>query len=73
MPLFSVTEALCPSYLTNVVFTVLLSYTAIALNIVTIHAVRKTLSLSKPLKSLLLSLAVSDLGVGLLAQPSYIA
>ena len=39
------------------------------LNIVTIHAIRKTPSLSKNLKTLLLSLAVSDLGVGLLAQP----
>ena len=33
---------------------------------------RKTSSLPKPLKTLLLSLAVSDLGVGLLAQPLYI-
>ena len=39
------------------------------MNIVTIHALRKTSSLSKPLKTLLLSLAVSDLGVGLLSQP----
>ena len=43
------------------------------LNILTIHAMRKTSSLPKPLKMLLLSLAVSDLGVGLLAQPLYIA
>ena len=43
------------------------------LNILTIHAMRKTSSLPKPLKTLLLSLAVSDLGVGLLAQPLYIA
>ena len=33
---------------------------------------RKTSSLPKPLKTLLLSLAVSDLGVGLLTQPLYI-
>ena len=39
------------------------------LNIVTIHALRNTSSLPKPLRSLLLSLAVSDLGVGLLGQP----
>ena len=32
----------------------------------------KTSSLPKPLKTLLLSLAVSDVGVGLLAQPLYI-
>ena len=43
------------------------------LNIVTIHAIRKTSSLPKPLKTLLLSLAVSDLGVGLLSQPLFIA
>ena len=42
------------------------------LNIVTIQAIRKTPSLSKNLKTLLLSLAVSDLGVGLLAQPLYV-
>ena len=42
-------------------------------NIVTIHAIRKTPSLSKNLKTLLLSLAVSDLGVGLVAQPLYVA
>ena len=43
------------------------------LNIVAIYAIRKTLSLPKNLKTLLLSLAVSDLGVGLLVQPMYIA
>ena len=43
------------------------------LNTVTILAVRKTSSLPKPLKTLLLSLAVADLGVGLVVQPSYIA
>ena len=61
------------SYIANCVFNVFSSYTAIMLNILTIHAMRKTSSLPKPLKTLLLSLAVSDLGVGLLAQPLYIA
>ena len=42
-------------------------------NIVTILAIRKTLLLPKTLKTLLLSLAVSDVGVGLLAQPFYIS
>ena len=60
-------------YVVNCAFNVFLSYTAIVLNILTIHAIRKTLSLSKPLKTLLLSLAVSDLGVGLTAQPLYVA
>ena len=49
------------------------AYTATMLNILTIHAIRKTSSLAKPLKTLLLSLAVSDLGVGSLVQPLYIA
>ena len=44
------------------------------LNLVTIYATTKTSSLPKPLITLLLlSLAVSDLGVGLLVQPFYIA
>ena len=42
-------------------------------NIIKIHAIRKTSSLPKPLKTLLLSLAVSGLGVGLLCQLLYIA
>ena len=42
------------------------------LNIITIQALRKISSFPKPLKTLLLSLAVSDLGVGLLVHPLYI-
>ena len=61
------------SYIANCVFNVFLSYTAIILNSVTIHAIMKTSSLPKTLKTLLLSLAVSDLGAGLLVQPFYIA
>ena len=57
----------------NYVFNAFLSYTAIMLDIITIHVLRKTSSLPKPLKTLLLSVAVSDLGVGLLFQPLYIA
>ena len=56
-------------YLTLCVFNAYLSYTATMLNIVAIYAIRKTLSLPKSLKALLLSLALSDLGVCLLAQP----
>ena len=41
------------------------------LNIVTINAIRKTPSLPKTLKTLLLSLAVSDVVVGFLVQPLY--
>ena len=61
------------SYLTLCVFNAYLSYTATMLNIVAIYAIRKTLSLPKNFKTLLLSLAVSDLGVGLLVQPMSIA
>ena len=45
------------------------------LNIITryIKRSRKTPSLPKPLKTLLPSLAVSDLGVGFLVQPTYVA
>ena len=57
------------SYLTLCVLNAYLSYSATMLNIVAIYAIKKTSSLSKNLKTLLLNLAVSDLGVGLLAQP----
>ena len=60
------------SYLTLCVLNAFLSYSATMLNIVAIYAIRKTSSLPKNLKTLLLSLAVSDLGVGLLAQPMYV-
>ena len=60
-------------YLTFCVFNAYLSYTATMLNIVAIYAIRKTSSLPKNLKTLLLSQAVSDLGVGLLAQPMVVA
>ena len=60
-------------YLTFCAFTAYLSYTATMLNIVAIYAIRKTSSLSKNFKTLLLSQAVSDLGVGLLVQPMVVA
>ncbi|CAH3025265.1 unnamed protein product [Porites evermanni] len=61
------------SYLLVCLLNAFLFYTATMLNIVTIHAIRKTPSLSKNLKTLLLSLAVSDLGVGLVVQPLNVA
>jgi len=42
-------------------------------NTVTIHAIRRTSTLPTTLRTLLLSLAVSDVGVGLLGQPWYIS
>ena len=61
------------SFIVNCVFNAFSAYTAIMLNILIIHAIRKTSSLPKPLRTLLLSLAVSDLGVGLLVQSLYIS
>ncbi|XP_078348727.1 adenosine receptor A2a-like [Oculina patagonica] len=72
-PRISEYEDLYSTFITNCVFNSFLCYTAIMLNIVTIHAIRKTSSLPKTLKTLLLSLAVSDVGVGLLVQPYYTA
>ena len=66
-------EGFRPSLVANCVFNSFLSYTTIILNILTIHAIRKTALLPKPLRTLLLSLAFSDVGVGLLVQPFYIS
>ena len=72
-PKDSEVEDLYWTSIANCVFNSFLSYTAIMLNIVTIHAIRKTSSIPKTLKTLLLSLAFSDVGVGLLVQPYYIS
>ena len=66
-------EGFRPALVANCVFNSFLCYTTIILNIVTIHAIRKTALLPKPLRTLLLSLAASDVGVGLLVQPLYIS
>ena len=68
-----VAEEFYSSYVVNCLFNAFLCYTNIVLNIITMLVIRKTSSLPKPLKTLLLSLAVSDLGVGLLVQPCYIS
>ena len=59
-------------FIVHCVFNGFLSYTCTMLNIVTIHALRKTPSLPMTLKALLLSLSASDLGVGLIVQPLYV-
>ena len=61
------------SLVLNCVVNSFLSYATVMLNIVLIFALRRTSSLPKTLKALILSVAISDLGVGLLAQPLYIA
>ena len=72
-PNISEVDHLRSTCIANCVFNNFLSCTAIVLNIVTIHAIKRTSSLPKTLKTLLLSLAVSDVGVGLLVQPFYIS
>ncbi len=71
-PSKSEVEDLYSLYIVGCVLNALLSYTTIVLNTATIFAISKTSSLPQPLKTLLLSLAVSDLGVGLLCQPFFI-
>ena len=62
-----------PALVANCVFNSFLSYTNIFLNIITIQAIMKTALLPKPLRTLLLSLVATDVGVGLLVQPLYIS
>ena len=66
-------QELSPKYIVNMIFNAFLCFTAITFNSITIHAIRKTSSLPKPLKTLLLCLVVSDLSVGLLVHPLNIA
>lgn len=57
------------SLIVNAVLNAFISFTAVTLNIFSVHVIRKTSSLPKTLKTLLVSLTVSDLDVGLLSQP----
>ena len=61
-------------YIPLCVLNTFFALTAIVLNSVTIHAIRKTSSASLPKNGrvLLLNLAFSDLSVGLVVQPFYI-
>ena len=61
------------SLVLNCVVNSFLSYATVMLNIVLIVALRRTSSLPKTLKALILSVAVSDIGVGVLVQPLYTA
>ena len=70
-PIFTELEDLRATYIANCVFNIFLSYTAFMLNIVTIYAIHKTATMPKTLKTLLLSLACSDVAVGLFSQPLY--
>ena len=59
------------TFIANCIFNNFLTYTSIMLNIVTIYAIHKTSAIAKTLKTLLLSLACSDVAVGLFSQPLY--
>ena len=61
------------SLVLNSVVNSFLSYATVMLNILLIVALRRTSSLPKTLKALILSVAVSDIGMGLLVQPLHIA
>ena len=70
-PFNSVVKDLRSTYIANCVLNNCLTYTAVMLNIVTIYVIRQSSSLAKTLKTFLLSVAVSDVGVGLFVQPLY--
>ncbi|XP_022782031.1 adenosine receptor A2b-like [Stylophora pistillata] len=59
------------TFIANSVFNNCSTYTSIMLNVVIIFALRKASSIPKTLKTLLISLAVSDVGVGLFVHPVY--
>ncbi|XP_027035870.1 beta-4C adrenergic receptor-like [Pocillopora damicornis] len=59
------------TFIANCIFNNFLTHTSIMLNIVTIYAIHKTSAIAKTLKTLLLSLACSDVAVGLFSQPLY--
>ena len=61
------------SLVLNCVVNSFLSYAAVMLNIVLIFALRRTSSLPKTLKALILSVALADIGMGILVQPLHIA
>ena len=70
-PVFTELEDLRWTCITNCVLNIFLSYTAFMLNVVTIYAIHKTSTMPNTLKTLLLSLACSDVAVGLSIQPFY--
>ena len=71
LPIFTKLEDLRSTCIANCVFNIFLSYTAFILNIATIYAIHKTSTMPNTLKTLLLSLACSDVAVGLFIQPFY--
>ncbi|XP_022805460.1 histamine H2 receptor-like [Stylophora pistillata] len=72
-PQISELDKLQATLTVNCVLNSFICYTAIMLNILTIYAITKTSALPKPLKTLLVSVAVSDVGVGLIVEPFYLS
>ena len=70
-PTYTELKDLRSTFITNCIFNNFLTHTSIMLNIVTIYAIHKTSAIAKTLKTLLLSLAFSDVAVGLFSQPIY--
>ena len=57
------------TFIANCIFNNFITHTSIMLNIVTIYAIHKISAIAKTLKTLLLSLACSDVAVGLFILP----
>ena len=70
-PRYTELKDLRSTFITNCIFSNFTTHTSIMLNIVTIYAIHKTSAMAKTLKTLLLSLAFSDVAVGLFSQPIY--
>ena len=70
-PISTELKDLRSTFIANCIFNNFLTHTSIMLNIVTIYAIHKTSAIAKTLKTLLLSLACSDVAVGLFSQPLY--
>ena len=70
-PAYTELKDLRSTFIVNCIFNNFMTHTSIMLNIVTIFTIHKTSAMAKTLKTLLLSLAFSDVAVGLFSQPIY--
>ena len=70
-PVYTELKDLRSTFIVNCIFNNFMTHTSIILNIVTIFTIHKTSAMAKTLKTLLLSLACSDVAVGLFSQPLY--
>ncbi|XP_027041017.1 adenosine receptor A3-like [Pocillopora damicornis] len=72
-PSFSDFQDLRFTYICNCVFNILLAQNTIVSNMLAIIAIRRCSSLPQTLKTFLLSLSASDVGIGLVVQPIHIS